>query len=756
MDEQSGDRLNYHSEPSSIASLEDDQSESLLHNTHNISFLDIENQQVDDIGLDHRELNDEFLISDKTFISELHISSNERINLFINNTINFLHKAFISGPQVKVDPIYQCTITSKFAALDRFPFRIYASVSLKTRMVALALYLIVWLFVVMPMILKNLYSLPEITTKNIDRSDFNLNNTDIVQLSCRQFHNIWEGKSCSKCLNAGCCLGDLRKFDKPMLLSTESTTTADLVNYSPYTVDDRDIIIKCPALCDSESKIYSTMTTGLETHKYISYVVGGGLIEDIENYEHLTHSEQITYPYRADSFPCAAALHAGLISATHGGSARMSFVSSNDKTITSFDSKKGKYFSSVGFNSTFPYSFIFKSLKDSKNESGFEIIVKNCYDYRMRITLVNILFGIPLMYFYEGVIDYVVISIMAFWNIILALDPPIILDNFNPEATSYLFSVGFRRLLPLAFVLYTIWRMAVKSTLNKNASPIGKILLWYFLFWVSIMNNLTFDKYLTVDRLLISDLKGQISSILTVLIIGSILIVCVLIQTFAVWRTGKLVKYLSFYFTVIISCVLLNKIPGVTLRIHHYIFGLILIPGTYTRGFSALLFQGLLLGFIINGVARWDFASIVETDGSLRRDDPFYREDLRPPVFNDYDRDLQALSWIESASMFNIEEQDYDDINPNILDGFSLIINDIERYRGVNSTIYIPELIKLNPDFREFVETSVAAMDGKPLELYLRVARASTTMVYRLGDYTNAAVLTWPSGEFIMPKPGVS
>ena len=65
----------------------------------------------------------------------------------------------------------------------------------------------------------------------------------------------------------------------------------------------------------------------------------------------------------------------------------------------------------------------------------------------------------------------------------------------------------------------------------------------------------------------------------------------------------------------------LAQLPGLTLRVHHYILAMLLIPGCATRGRTALMFQGILLGLFLSGAARWGLAAIVETADSLRRDD---------------------------------------------------------------------------------------------------------------------------------------
>ena len=58
-------------------------------------------------------------------------------------------------------------------------------------------------------------------------------------------------------------------------------------------------------------------------------------------------------------------------------------------------------------------------------------------------------------------------------------------------------------------------------------------------------------------------------------------------------------------------------VPNMNLRIHHYILSLLFLPGTTLQTRPSLLYQGLLVGLFINGIARWGFDSILQTPGSL-------------------------------------------------------------------------------------------------------------------------------------------
>ncbi|KAI5308128.1 hypothetical protein KEM55_006495, partial [Ascosphaera atra] len=92
---------------------------------------------------------------------------------------------------------------------------------------------------------------------------------------------------------------------------------------------------------------------------------------------------------------------------------------------------------------------------------------------------------------------------------------------------------------------------------------------------------------------------------------------------------------------------------------------------------AALIYQGLLMGLFINGIARWDFASILETAETLREDGAMNSAlpVIEDPVIN-LNNTLQTIA-------FNITIPDVMDG----LEGISILINDVERFRtGFNFT----------------------------------------------------------------------
>lgn len=502
---------------------------------------------------------------------------------------------------------------------------------------------------------------------------------------------------------------------------------------SPF--KDQEYFIRCPALCDRGGWTYSAINVGNQRVKYTGYEIGGGKISSKEI------GTDLSYPYRADSFVCGSAVHADVVSPVFGGCARVSMRGSQNK----FESKEGKHNThfSVMFDSFFPSSYVFTEYING--------ISSGCTDPRALVVTLNIIFGLPVFYLYESIIGYWICTIVGYWTLLLALDPPLLVDPHFPASVYELFSLGFQRLLPLCFVLYVEWKGAVKRTL-ENGSPLCKLLLWYPMLWLGIMNNITFDR-LPVDRLTPKDLKEQAGAATAVASIAGTILTCAFIQAYSLWKSGRFRKFFKIYISFIAGLIILASIPGLHLRIHHYILGAILVPGCATRGVSAYLFQGILIGLILSGVSRWDFASIVETDFALLRGEA---GTAPPPPTMMYDKSTpHHISWTSNLNITDVSQSE-----TNKFDGYSLLLNDFEVYVGPNTTIDIDKLFTENHNLQQMVNNALQdtnmSTDGN-IPLYLRIAKASiNSPADERSDYTNAGVLQWPVGIWTSPEPGVS
>jgi len=155
-------------------------------------------------------------------------------------------------------------------------------------------------------------------------------------------------------------------------------------------------------------------------------------------------------------------------------------------------------------------------------------------------------------------------------------------------------------------------------------------------------------------------------------------------------------RYLALYSLLIASILLLLAAPGMNLRIHHYILGLLLLPGTALQNRPSLLYQGLLVGLFINGIARWGYDSILQTPASMLEDGQLGSElpGILPPVIHQNSMGMVGAAGAGAASaLFGIAAAM--GAVPNITftwtpsipthlgyDGISILVNDVERFRG--------------------------------------------------------------------------
>ncbi|EMG50895.1 hypothetical protein SBY92_001695 [Candida maltosa Xu316] len=601
--------------------------------------------------------------------------------------------------------------------LEVIPDKFRERVPLQYRKALLVTYLLFWFGLCYNILIPYLTVPPHISTDL---------GTRIYTLSCASSPEFWKGKNSACGLHGELC---------PEVAHANAA--------------GGDIFIRCPALCDRSSWTYSLIPIGDQRIKYRGYFVGGG-----DKVENKIDEHQVTNPYRADSYPCGAGVHAGIISPIWGGCARISYGS---KDQPFFKATKGHYgvSDSIEFLSFFKFSYFFKNLKLPGQES-----FNQCYDPRIIVLILNIFLGIPVVYLGSGAVAYWTVSIVGFWTIVLATDPPVDVDPNHPTDFSRLMSIALERFLPSCCILFVLWHTSAKRTLSAppisgvKVSYMSRVLLWYPLFWLGVLNNMTFDR-LPVDRLTISDLKEQAGAMLAVGSIIGIIATCAVIQAYKIWLSGRFKKYLMIYGSFILGLVAIAKLPGLTLRVHHYILAMLLIPGCATRGRTALLFQGILLGLFLSGAARWGLASIAETAASLRRDDP--SGEILPPIITAYDIEKGILNWLEipnDVTMTTIQTKLYSKYT-----SFSILINDIEEYIGDNVTfVDLKKLFTESTELKQLIEKTLASGikdENGNISLYLRIGRKIPNTHY-YSDFSNAATLKWPSGELTLPLPGMT
>ena len=348
------------------------------------------------------------------------------------------------------------------------------------------------------------------------------------------------------------------------------------------------LAFRCPANCQ-QAKMWSPYTVGAHDVQYKTLVVG--------TRDPMASDEDAFY--RGDSFICAAALHAGLVSNRFGGTGVLTLTGKH----RGFLSTSRHDVSSTSFAPEFPQSFQFSS--------DYSAARLGCFDPRWFLLVVSLVSTMTLSLSTDSAPRFYWTSFcMVFLTVALGTDPP------DEDAFNAVLASAFRRLLPAMFVGLAIYHYASSTTLVKLTARFEKTLFWLGACWIGALDNYTFDT-IPIQRLTPHDLRSQPGAVTALIILILSLVVAALGQAWALRIEGRLLSYLKLYGLFGGVLLLLLLIPSLNLRIHHYILALLLLPGTAIQTRPSLLFQGLLVGLFINGVARWGFAGILETDALL-------------------------------------------------------------------------------------------------------------------------------------------
>ncbi|EMD64845.1 hypothetical protein COCSADRAFT_180854 [Bipolaris sorokiniana ND90Pr] len=406
----------------------------------------------------------------------------------------------------------------------------------------------------------------------------------------------------------------------------------DGIDCRPFS--NHSFAFQCPAKC-REVQLLNPHTVGPVQVNYRPLVVGTGL-------------------YRGDSFLCAAAIHAGIVDNHRGGGGRVKLMGGHDN----FSGTKHHGIESIPFDSYFPLSFsvVF--------DDGFQVPA----DPRSALLPITILSTVVLAIFSSSPKIFFPIFTLIFAHVSFVSDPPPAL-HLNTTVLPDHISMFAKRLLPAIFVMVVMYSTTIKRTLAGLSAHIEKAVFWLGGFWIGALSNYTFD-WIPISRLTAHDLEQQPGAKLALAIIVLVLAVIVVGQAYCFWLEGRLIHYLGLYSLFILAIIVCLMIPGVNLRIHHYILALLLLPGTSLQTRPSLFFQGLLLGLFVNGIARWDFDSVLQTSAALRADAKF--ESVVPQI-------MEPLIEVENDALFvtfNFTT------HPPDVDGMSVLVNDVERARA--------------------------------------------------------------------------
>ncbi|KAI1145739.1 hypothetical protein F4825DRAFT_233097 [Nemania diffusa] len=468
----------------------------------------------------------------------------------------------------------------------------------------------------------------------------------------------------------------------------------DGVDCRPFT--NSSFAFRCPASCASY-RVLNPRAVGDQEIDYAPLIVGGP--PDPAN--------ELNPVYRGDSFICGAAIHSGVISGSQGGCGVVSLIGEQQNYVAT--NRHG--IQSIGFDSNFPLSFTF--LPDIKCEAK---------DARWSLLAISVVFTSVLSLFTTSSAAFFFATfIIAFWQVGLASDAPLT-GAFAP-----LFSNVLGKFLPAMFCAWVFYdKMGVRRTLRGLTAQVEKTVLWLGACWVGALTNYTFD-FIPISRLTGHDLEQQPGAKAALAIIVIVLVVIVAGQIWCFQQEARLVRYLKLYAILIVALLVSLALPSLSLRIHHYILALLLLPGTSIQTRLSLLYQGVLVGLFVNGIARWGFDPVLQTSVALQGDAQL---GTALPVI---------LSPLINSSLSTITFQ-WDPAPSIRYDGISILVNDVERFRGFFD------------DDDAASEFSWTRDTNSTLNEYFRFAFVQGTSA---GDYTRAG--TWnATGEWIEMVSGPS
>ncbi|OLN86175.1 hypothetical protein CCHL11_04154 [Colletotrichum chlorophyti] len=450
---------------------------------------------------------------------------------------------------------------------------------------------------------------------------------------------------------------------------------------------------KCPANCMAH-KLLNPHAVGPQEIVYKPLVVGDSI-------------------YRGDSMICASAIHAGIVTDLSGGCGRLHRLGQHER----FNSSTKNGVETVSFDSYFPLSYNFTA--DPSLQCGKR-------DPRQVLLPISMLFTSVFSIFTTSPAwQFFVSFIGIFAHVSFASDPP----TASRHVASVLpdrISMFTGRLLPAAFCAVVLFWTSVRRTLTGLTAQFEKTALWLGGFWFGALSNYTFG-WMPIQRLTAHDIEQQPGAKTALGVIVTILAIVMAKQVYFFWLEGRLPRFLALYGLFLIGIIIGLSIPGVDLRVHHYIMAFLLLPGTSMQTRSSLFYQGMLLGLFVNGIARWGFDSILQTPDDLREDGAFNSllPQIAEPIIatNTFEPSI-SFSWLMPP-------------NTAEFDGISALVNDVERFR-----YYFAD----GPDDNNFIWLRKAKM---ALPEYFRFAYMKDGVTL---DYTKAG--TWfANGSWAMPPP---
>lgn len=373
--------------------------------------------------------------------------------------------------------------------------------------------------------------------------------------------------------------------------------------------------------------------------------------------------------YRADSYLCSSAIHSGVIGSSGGcfaaklAGSRKSFTGSNQNGVQSFASSLW-----------FPKSFRIEKLQWTEN----------CIDLRWVILSVNI----ALFVFFSLLCSAIALhgihtsKILLIWWTCLVSSAAVFISFVALDRTEFPVLAPFFNMIPAFAVFLVLFTWIVHPSIYPMHCFIELLIFYtapfYFgVFYYQILSN--FVPNLSLDN--------EFFSRLTQNGITAFIIICILLAAFIIHSFRLLLNehkvnlYILSYVSVIvvitaISVSLYSLNSRLYVHMHHYILSLLLLPFSRFRNPVSIIFQGFLLGMLVNGVFIWGFDNLWVAD-----------DIIQPTEFTS--SDLFFTNYTSSATNISIAWT-FPSQPSNVLISFQLGFREV--YRGMENSFFTDQV----------------------------------------------------------------
>lgn len=295
--------------------------------------------------------------------------------------------------------------------------------------------------------------------------------------------------------------------------------------------------------------------------------------------------------YRADSSLCEAAIHSGAIDSGSGGCFQLQFIGGK----TSFSNSSANGISSYASEFWFPKAFTISSVSNSL-----------CVDFSFAILVWNILFvatlsclAIPRPLF------YIALCSLGYWYVVLVGAPRYSSENFIARALG--------DFLPFLAVVWLLYSWIGRVVIPPSTFVSSLLLLFVAPFIVTLHLNM-FSYFLPNISLSSDGFDSSGGGIAFLFFIVLCVLLVGVIQSRTAFKAGMLPWGITFYAAIsfILLFGALLAMNSYDFHLHHYLFALLLLPGTRFKTKLSLVCHGLLMGAFVNGVSEWSYGSILE------------------------------------------------------------------------------------------------------------------------------------------------